>query len=634
MCGFIGFSGAFEMTALKVGLRAIAHRGPDDSGLWADASAGVGLGHVRLSIMDLSPLGHQPMASSDGQVVIAFNGEIFNFRELRADLEARGNAFRGHSDTEVLLHLYLAEGEAMLPRLNGMFAFAIWDARRQALFVARDDMGVKPLYYTQTQQGVLLASEMKGLLAFPGVSRQINPVAVRDHLTYLWAPAPQTMLAGVFKLPPGDALWVQGGHITRQWHWAHNPALQPITARTDAIAIAEVREAVRKAVQRQMVADVPVGAFLSGGLDSSAVVAFARQAAPEIRLQCFTIAMDAAGERQEGMVSDLPYAREVAAHLDVDLHVVHAGPAMADQLVKMVWHLDEPQADPAPLNALFISRLAREHGIKVLLSGAGGDDIFTGYRRHYALQTERYWSSLPQGMRASVAGLARQFHTGSVLGRRMRKALGNADLDGDARIASYFQWLDQPWVERLLMPELRASSRRIDPLEVSLAELPDSVPRLNRMLHLECKHFLADHNLNYTDKMSMAAGVEVRVPLLDPDLVRLAFSLSLNQKQRGRKGKWVFTEAMRGILPNQILSRPKTGFGAPLRSWLHGPLRVLLNDTLSHAALHRRGLFDPVAVHQLIAEDAAGRVDGSYALFALVCMELWCQQFIDQRGST
>lgn len=619
------------MGALQVGLRVIAHRGPDDSGLWADAPAGVGLGHVRLSILDLSPLGHQPMSSADGQVVMAFNGEIFNFRELRADLEARGHAFRGHSDTEVLLHLYIAEGEAMLPRLNGMFAFAIWDARRQALFVARDDMGVKPLYYTQTPQGVLLASEMKALLAFPGVSRQINPVALRDHLTYLWAPAPQTMLAGVFKLPPGDALWVQGGRITRQWHWAANPAVQPIVARSDAQAIAQVREAVGTAVQRQMVADVPVGAFLSGGLDSSAVVAFARQAAPDTRLQCFSIAMDAAGERQEGMVSDLPYARAVAAHLDVDLHVVQAGPAMADELASMVWHLDEPQADPAPLNALFIARLAREHGIKVLLSGAGGDDIFTGYRRHYALQTERFWGGLPHGLRAAVAGMASRLPTGTVLGRRVRKALGHADLDGDARIASYFQWLDDAWVDRLLAPDLRAASRRADPLVASLGDLPGSVPRLNRMLYLECRHFLADHNLNYTDKMSMAAGVEVRVPLLDPDLVRLAFSLPLDQKQRGRHGKWVFTEAMRGILPDQILNRPKTGFGAPLRAWLHGPLRALLNDTLAPEALRRRGLFDPAGVQQLIADDAAGRVDGAYSILALLCVELWCQGFVDGR---
>jgi asparagine synthase (glutamine-hydrolysing) len=633
MCGFIAFSGAFEMSDLQVSLRTIAHRGPDDSGVWANASAGVGLGHVRLSILDLSSLGHQPMESIDGQVVIAFNGEIFNFRELRDDLEARGYSFRGHSDTEVLLQLYIADGEAMLPRLNGMFAFAIWDARRQALFVARDDMGVKPLYFTQTTQGVLLASEMKALLPFPGVSRQINPVALRDHLTYLWASAPQTMLAGVFKLPPGDALLVQGGRITRQWHWADNPALQPIMVRSDAVAIAQVREAVRTAVQRQMVADVSVGAFLSGGLDSSAVVALARQAVPETRLQCFTIAMDAAGEQQEGIVSDLPYARAVAAHLDVDLHVVQASPAMADELVNMVWHLDEPQADPAALNTLFISRLAREKGIKVLLSGSGGDDIFTGYRRHYALQTERYWAGLPHGLRAGMAGLARQLPTGTVLGRRVRKALSYADLDGDARIASYFQWLDNAWVDRLLTPDLRAASRRPEPLVASLAELPDSVPRLNRMLYLECRHFLTDHNLNYTDKMSMAAGVEVRVPLLDPDLVRLAFSLPLNQKQRGRQGKWVLTEAMRGILPDQVLNRPKTGFGAPLRQWLRGPLRALLNDTLSSSALRRRGLFDPVGVQQLIVDDAAGRVDGSYALLALLCVELWCQRFIDQRGS-
>jgi asparagine synthase (glutamine-hydrolysing) len=306
---------------------------------------------------------------------------------------------------------------------------------------------------------------------------------------------------------------------------------------------------------------------------------------------------------------------------------------MADELAKMIWHLDEPQADLAPLNTLLISRLAREHGIKVLLSGCGGDDIFTGYRRHYALQTERYWASLPYGVRAGIAGLARRLPTGTVLGRRLRKALSHADLDGDARIASYFQWVDEPWVDRLLVPELRTASQRPNPLVASLAGLPDGVPRLNRMLYLECRHFLADHNLNYTDKMSMAAGVEVRVPLLDPDLVRLAFSLPLDQKQRGRQGKWILTEAMRGFLPDQILSRPKTGFGAPLRSWLHGPLNVLLNDTLSPAALRRRGLFDPAGVQRLIADDAAGRVDGAYTLLALICVELWCQSFIDQRES-
>lgn len=629
MCGFVGFSGRFEMGALQAGLRSIAHRGPDDSGVWSDAAAGVALGHVRLSILDLSPLGHQPMASADGQVVIAFNGEIFNFRELRTELEAQGHCFRGHSDTEVLLHLYLAAGEGMLPRLNGMFAFAIWDGRRQALLLARDAMGVKPFYWAQTVHGLVFGSELKGLLPFPGVSRELDPMAVRDHLTYLWGPAPRTLLRDVQKLEPGCAMWVRSAAIERHWQWAENPALQPVVPRTDAEAIDEVRKAVRVAVRRQMVADVPVGAFLSGGLDSSAVVAFARESSPEVRLQCFTIAMDAVGERQEGMVSDLPYARAVAAHLGVDLHVVQATSTMADELARMVWHLDEPQADPAPLNVLFISRLAREHGIKVLLSGAGGDDIFTGYRRHYALQTERYWSGLPRGVRGGIAAVARRLPANHLLTRRVRKAFSNADTEGDARIASYFQWLDESWVDRLLTPEVRSNKLRPDPLLASLEQLPATVSPMNRMLYLECRHFLADHNLNYTDKMSMAAGVEVRVPLLDLDLVRLAFNLPLNVKQRGRKGKWVFTEAMRGILPDAILDRPKTGFGAPLRAWLHGPLRTLVGDTLSSEALRRRRIFDAAGVQQLIEADAAGRVDGAYPLLAILCIELWCQAFID-----
>ena len=629
MCGFIGFAGPFEVSELIAGLGLIAHRGPDDQGVWADPAAGIGLAHVRLSILDLSPLGHQPMISEDGHVVIAFNGEIFNFRELRLELEANGHTFRGHSDTEVLLLLYLTEGEAMLSRLNGMFAFAIWDARRNAMFVARDEMGVKPLYYSVTEQGVAFASEIKALLCFGSVQQRIDPAALRDHMTYLWSPAPKTMLQDVSKLEPGSAMWIADAKIARIWKWAAPVALQRIVPISDGDAITKVREAVRTAVHRQMVADVPVGAFLSGGLDSSAVVAFAREAAPDTRLQCFTIAMDSKGEHQEGMVSDLPYARSVAKHLGVDLHVVQAGPAMADELESMVWHLDEPQADPAPLNVLLISRLARKQGIKVLLSGAGGDDIFTGYRRHYALQNERYWSWMPRRLRLRVAAAADHLPTNLTATRRARKALQYAGLEGDARIASYFRWLNDAWIDRLLTPELREASRHKDSLVESLVKLPDSVLPLNRMLQLECQHFLADHNLNYTDKMSMAVGVEVRVPLLDPDLVRLAFSLPLDLKQRGQKGKWVFTEAMRGILPDEILHRPKTGFGAPLRAWMHGPLKTLLHDTLSGAALRRRGLFDPAGVQQLIAADAAGRVDGAYALLSLLCIEIWCRRFID-----
>jgi asparagine synthase (glutamine-hydrolysing) len=629
MCGLVGFSGKADAAHLRAALRTIEHRGPDDSGVFESTSRGVALGHARLSIIDLSPLGHQPMSSCDGQVVIAFNGEIFNYRELRQQLQATGYQFRGHSDTEVLLNLYMAYGEGLLPMLNGMFAFAIWDASRGAMLLARDDMGVKPLYYATADRSVFFASELKALLAFPQVPRTLDPAAIRDHLTYLWAPAPRTLLSGVRKLEPGHAMRLRSGAIERHWRWAEHPAMQPTRPRSAAQAVEEVRAAVERAVTRQMVADVPVGAFLSGGLDSSAVVAFARKAQPGAALQCFTIAMDAQAQRVEGLVSDLPYAREVARHLGVELHEVHALPSLADELPRMVWHLDEPQADPAPLNVLAISRLARESGIKVLLSGAGGDDIFTGYRRHYALLAGRHLAQLPLAVRRAIAAGASRLPAGNVLTRRLRKGLTNADLSGDTRIASLFEWTEASWVNRLLSPELRETSLHPNPLIASLADLPASTPDLNRMLHLECRHFLADHNLNYTDKMSMAAGVEVRVPLLDKDLVRLAFSLPLEFKQRGRQGKWVLSEAMRGVLPDPVLNRPKTGFALPLRSWLKGPLQPLMRDTLSAAAIRRRGIFDAAGVQQLMDADAAGRVDGAYALLAVLCTELWCRAFID-----
>ena len=571
------------------------------------------------------------MVSPDNQVVLVFNGEIFNFKELRQDLESAGYLFKGHSDTEVLLNLYCAHGERMLQMLNGMFAVAIWDARRKALLLARDDMGVKPLYWAKTGEAIVFASEIKALLSFPGLRRDLDAAALRDHLTYLWAPAPRTLLKDVKKLEPGCAMWVKAGQVERHFRWADTPACSPIQDISDEEAIDQVRSALHQAVQRQLVSDVPIGAFLSGGLDSSAVAAFAQRAAPGSRLQCFTIGMDAASMRREGLVADLPYARQVAAHLGVDLHEVQATPAMADELPRMIWHLDEPQADPAPLNVLAISRLARQQGIKVLLSGAGGDDIFTGYRRHRLLQLELAgYGRLPQMARSAIAAAARHLPTDNLFFRRLRKGLGQTHLSGDQRIASLFEWLEPEWVDKVLSPDMLHQSRHPNPLVEALAELPASVPGLNRMLHLECRHFLADHNLNYTDKMSMAAGVEVRVPLLDRDLVRLAFSLPLRVKQRGRQGKWVLSQAVRNMVPASILNRPKTGFALPLRAWLHGPLNALMQDTLSPQALHRRGIFNPQGVQQLIKADAQGHVDGAYPLLALICTELWCRAFIDE----
>jgi asparagine synthase (glutamine-hydrolysing) len=402
MCGIAGFSGDFDAALLARMNHAIAHRGPDDTGIASFPEHHVGLAHRRLTIIDLSHRCHQPMIDVTGQVSIIYNGEIYNYRQLRRDLIADGYRFASDCDTEVLLNLYLRDGDKMMERLNGIFAFAIYDSRDGSMLIVRDGVGVKPVYYAETPKGVLFASELKALLQESSIDRSIDHDAVRSHLLYLWSPSPITMLRSVQKLEPGHALRVRRGQIERHWRFYDLPIGEEFIEWPTEDAIVQVRKYLTQAVERQLVSDVPVGAFLSGGVDSSAIVALAQRAMGNERLQCFTIGFNDPRAISEGMADDLPYARRVAKHLDVDLHVVTVGPEMVDELQNMVFHLDEPQADPAPINALFISRLARERGIKVLLSGAGGDDIFTGYRRHSALNLEPYWSWLPKPARRGM----------------------------------------------------------------------------------------------------------------------------------------------------------------------------------------------------------------------------------------
>ncbi len=632
MCGIAGFSGDFDEDLLRSMNAAIAYRGPDDSGIWVDPGAGLGLAHRRLSIIDLSELGHQPMWDATRTVVVVLNGEIFNYQELRAELVEQGHEFRSCSDTEVLLNLYLREGEAMLPQLNGMFAFALWDSRTNLLFLARDGVGVKPLYYSCTPKGFLFASELKAILREPTLDRTLDPLAIHYHLSYLWCPAPHTMLKAVRKLEPGHALLVKDGKIQRHWQFYDLPYSKPPEKMSKADAVEELDERLQVAVRRQMVSDVPVGAFLSGGLDSSAVVSLARQLAPDHRLQCFTMGFEDSEASKEEWVADLPYARRVAKHLQVDLHTINVGHEMADDLARMIYHLDEPQADLAPINVLMISRLARRHGIKVLLSGAGGDDIFTGYRRHFALRQERYWSGLPRGVRRLLSLASGKLPVNGSLGRRLAKAFRDADMDSHERIAGYFCWIDPTLQRSLYTPELQQAIGSVSPtspLLSTLSLLPAGTEPINSMLYLEGKHFLPDHNLNYTDKMSMAAGVEVRVPLLDPDLIAFASRLPVSFKQRGRTGKWIFKKQMEPYLPRDVIYRPKTGFGVPLRYWLRNQLKSLVDDALSTKSLERRGLFDPAGVQRLQVLDQSGRVDAAYTILALVCIETWMRIFID-----
>jgi asparagine synthase (glutamine-hydrolysing) len=655
MCGIVGVQGDFPPGLLKKMTDCVAHRGPDGEGeLWIDVpnEARTGLGHRRLAIIDLSAGGCQPMvlrppgADSCATVTLVFNGEIYNYRELRDELSAAGHRFGTQSDSEVLLHMYERYGLEALSRLNGIFAFAIHDARiegrppgveRGTLFLARDQAGVKPLYFTATPQGFLFASEIKALLCHAEVDREIDPEALHQMLAYLWTPAPRTMLKSVRKLEPGCAMLVHRKDVVRHWRYYRLPYDGTRDTRPRAVIAAELRARVEQAVRRQLIADVPVGAFLSGGLDSSAVVAMMRKAQPGRRIQCFSIGFgDDVGD--EGNPSDLPYARRVAEHLGVDLEEIRIGPASIDRLEEMVALLDEPQADPAPINALYIAERARALGIPVLLSGAGGDDIFSGYRRHRALRFEHWWTWLPSSVRIAIqasalrAAMGGGNNQGRVLGRRLTKMFAHAGEDKARRLVSYFWWSPDALRRGLYSANFAAqvgSADVAEPLLASLEEIPGESDPLQRMLFLETRHFLADHNLNYTDRAGMSAGVEVRVPLLDPDLIAFAATIPASMKQTGEVGKSIFKEAMVGVLPREVIYRPKSGFGAPLRRWLRHELRGRVEDTLDPAVLRRRGYFDPGAVRKLIDDDRQGRIDGSYTIFALMCFELWCRRFID-----
>ena len=630
MCGIVGCVGGAWLDRLQAMLAALAHRGPDDQGVHVDLSHGVALGQVRLSIIDLSPAGHQPMTDRSGRFTVVYNGELYNHLELRAELQAQGVQFRGHSDTEVLLELFARQGPDALGRLNGIFALAVWDGERRELLLARDALGVKPLYFTAVGAGLAFASELKALL--PVLSqRTLDPASLHRYLSFLWCPGEGTPLREVRQLLPGEALRTDAhGQMLARWRWYRLPAERPAAEMVaPADAVGQVTDALRRAVHRQLVADVPVGAFLSGGLDSSAVVALARERQPD--LHCFTIEL--VGGNDAGFADDLPYARRVAKHLGVKLDVVTVDTAsMAAGLEDMVWSLDEPLADPAPLNVLHICSLARRHGIKVMLSGTGGDDLFTGYRRHMALKFERWWHWLPAPVRRALADGSRALGAGSAVGRRAQRLLANAASGGDERIANYLTWMPEPRLLDLYGPAMRAATAdgcAARPMLEFLAALPKDLRPVERMLALEQRFYLPDHNLAYTDRMSMAVGVEVRVPYLDIDLVDLAARLPPQVKQRGTEVKWVLKKAMEPYLPHDVIYRPKTGFGAPLRRWLNGEMRPLVDELLSPATLSRRGLFDAAAVAALRRDDAAGRVDAAYTLLSMMTIEIWCRRFVD-----
>ena len=632
MCGIAGFLGTFTTPELESMQQSILHRGPDQSGCWHDEQARVGLAFTRLAIIDLHERGSQPMWDQQKRAVIIFNGEVYNYREIREELVRDGCVFNSTTDTEVVLNLYLRDGPSFLSRLNGMFALAIWDTRNREMLVARDGLGIKPFYYTETPRGFAFASEMKALLRLKDVDRGLDHHAMVDYFGFSFCPAPRTILKACKKLEPGHAIRLDARGRRQEFCFYRLPCIKPDESIKPAAAIEELRFLLERAVKRQMVADVEVGAFLSGGLDSSSLAYFARAEVRNGKLPCFTINPTGGDAGSDGHTPDYPYAQRVARFLGTPLHTVEIASSMLLDLDKMIFHLDEPAYDPAALNTFYITRLAREQGIKVLLSGAGGDDIFSGYRRHVALWLEGSYAWLPAGGRRVLRSLAGHLPVGNPTMRRLGKFLRYADREATARLIGHYYWLDEDWIREILSPEFMPAwpaGSMEGTFRSALADCDPGAPLLNQMLYLDTKFFLTDHNLNYTDKMSMANGVEVRVPFLDPDLVAFAAKLPLPLKQRRTTGKWILREAMRPYLPPEVITRPKSGFGAPIRSWINGPLSRQVEEILNDDSLRRRRVFAPAGVQRLLKSVKEGSTDGAYSILAIICLESWFRQFLD-----
>jgi asparagine synthase (glutamine-hydrolysing) len=610
----------------------ISHRGPDDSGVWLSKENGIGLGHNRLSIIDLSKSGKQPMVDHSGSTVITFNGEIYNYRELRSKLDQKGYIFNSSTDTEVILNLYLEKGYDLLKELNGIFAFAIWDCRKKTLFIARDGMGVKPFYYAQTSSGFYFASELKSLVTVPDLDKSINLEAVHYYLTYMWCPSPLTPLKNVLKLKPGHALIVENGKVSKIWQYYEIPIGQTCSTYSTGEAIERCRYHLSEAVKRQMVADVEVATFLSGGLDSSLITYYTQFYNGEKAVKSFTMNYSAEDMRVEGLVDDLPYAKIAAEKLGVDLNVVDVNFNVFDQLSSMIYHLDEPQADPASLNVYYICKMARESGVKVLLSGAGGDDLFTGYRRHQAAYFKDLFRLVPSYLLKQINKSIQNLPEENPFIRRFKKGFLLSTLTGSEYLESNFHWLRKDIQFTMYNNYLKNSLSAVkeDSLILQTARnLPPKATLIDKMLFLELKYFLTDHNLNYTDKMSMATGVEVRVPFLDPDLVSFAFTLPSHFKQNINTGKWILKKAMEPYLPHELIYRPKTGFGIPLRKIIRENQSLIMNDFLSKSSIDKRGLFNYERISTLVKANQSGTIEAGYTIFSFICLEVWMRIFID-----
>lgn len=604
----------------------LAHRGPDGAGRYSHALAEgeVHLGHRRLSIIDLSETGAQPMVR-DG-LVLTYNGELYNAPELRAELEAAGVRFRGTSDSEVLLEAWRRWGTDCLPRLRGMFAFGVFDERTGELVLARDQLGIKPLFLVRRGEGLVFASELKALAAAGG-SLAVDHAAMVASLLYYWVPDTRCAYREAEKLPPGSWLRVRpDGRVDRGRFWHLREVAAEGRARALAGELPDLAAIVQESTRRHLLSDVPVATFLSGGLDSSYLTALAARDHPGI--SAYTIGFRAEDARFEAMPDDLRYARQVAEQFGVDLHEIEIAPDVLDLLPRMTYHLDEPIGDPAAINTFLICSAARQAGVKVMLSGMGADELFAGYRKHLANQLALRYQRVPRPLRRGLSAAVDRLPVAtSSRGLRSvrfaKRFLSFADLPEETAFRRSYTMYDRSELLGLVNPDLAPAVEDVLAEHADVYEDNDLDDFVNRMCLGDARMFLPGLNLAYTDRSSMAASTEVRVPYVDVEVVRAAFTFPGERKIVGRQGKAVLKEAAASVLPREIVYRPKGLFSAPLRAWMSRDLAPLVREVINDGELVRSGFLRREALERLAAQDAAGQQDFSKHLWHVLTLEYW-----------
>ena len=624
MCGIAGcYQQADGQKLTDIMIDRIAHRGPDATGSWSheDDRLAVQLGHRRLSIIDLSAAADQPL-SKHGMTLI-YNGELYNYRALRTELTATGVRFATNSDTEVVLEAWRRWGPAALHRFRGMFAFALLDTETGDLVLARDPLGIKPLYYLPRAGGVVFASELKALVAATGPELRIEPGALVASMLYYWLPEQRCAIDGVQKLPGGSwARFRPDGSFGVQHYWR----AADVAAEAAAGPPIDLGPVIEESVTAHLVSDVPVSSFLSGGLDSSIVTVLAHQA--EAGIDAYTITFRPEDQRLEAMPDDAVYARKVAARYGIDLHEIEISPDIVGLLPRIVDVLDEPIGDPAAINTLLMCEAARERGVKVILSGMGADELFGGYRKHLACVMASRYRRLPTASRALIRSGVQRLPV-SAAGRGLRyprwakRFLTFAELPEEPRFRRSYTLYDPDELAALISPDLAGYVGQIVDEHSDVYNDNSLGDEINRMCLADTRLFLPGLNLAYTDRASMAASVEVRVPFVDPVVAQAAFSVPGSAKIRRREGKVALKQAAESWLPREIVHRPKASFSVPLRAWVRHDLQEVIRDVLVGGELVGSGMIRREALLRLIQDDQAGREDRSKQVWQLLTLELW-----------